>query len=172
MIQLQDFPGYYVTEEGRIYSDKSKKALKGSLTTPGYLQVKLYNNSRIEYRLIHRLVCAAYYSNPDNKREVNHLDGNKLNNHPKNLEWSTRSENHKHAYNIGMREHMRIAAAERLRKRMSKPIVAIDENGAMVNEYESIRAAAKSIKRSLSTLNDALKGKQKSCAGLKWAYKN
>ena len=64
------------------------------------------NNKKYNTRKIHRLICIAFHG--DNKRlEVNHIDGNKSNNKPCNLEWCTRSENVKHAFKIGLAKPLR-----------------------------------------------------------------
>ncbi len=69
--------------------------LKNRLSSNTYYVT--YNNN-----FVHRLVAIAFIENPNNKLEVNHIDGNKLNNHCSNLEWATRSENQSHAYRIGL----------------------------------------------------------------------
>lgn len=51
---------------------------------------------------VHRLVAEAFIPNPENKRTVNHIDGNKLNNHIDNLEWATHAENIQHAMDLGL----------------------------------------------------------------------
>jgi hypothetical protein len=51
---------------------------------------------------IHRIMCETFLPNPENKRHVNHKDGNKLNNNLNNLEWATEKENSQHAVNTGL----------------------------------------------------------------------
>ena len=53
--------------------------------------------------LVHRIVGKTWVVNPDNKPQINHIDGNGLNNHINNLEWATSGENQKHAYKLGLR---------------------------------------------------------------------
>ena len=64
--------------------------------------VSLYSNGVSERYLVHRLVAQAFIPNPENKPQVNHIDGNPLNNYVENLEWCTGSENMKHAIKTGL----------------------------------------------------------------------
>lgn len=61
-----------------------------------YLHVTLYKNNERRKMDVHRLVALMLVPNPDNKPEVNHIDGNPFNNNVDNLEWCTRSENEMH----------------------------------------------------------------------------
>ena len=65
---------------------------------PGYYNVSLEGKKY----LVHRLVAETFVNNPNNYDCVNHLDGNKKNNTPKNLEWCNRSQNMKHGYSSGL----------------------------------------------------------------------
>lgn len=99
---------YLVNELGEIYSCPKKqsngngfmhngKKLKPYKNKHGYLMVCLYGEKK--HRLtIHRIVCENFIDNPEDKKYVNHKDGNKLNNHVDNLEWVTASENMKHSF--------------------------------------------------------------------------
>ena len=64
----------------------------------GYHQLSIYVDKRQFTYLVHRLVALAHLPNPDNKPQVNHIDGNRSNNCLSNLEWVTSSENHLHAF--------------------------------------------------------------------------
>lgn len=62
------------------------------------------NKDRIQKMfLVHRLVAIHFIPNPDNKSDVNHIDGDKYNNNDWNLEWNTPGENQKHAYRTGLK---------------------------------------------------------------------
>ena len=101
-------PNIMVDELGRVkvYPDNgAKRRVKGfnkiSLGPNGYGVVGYSENGKRKTIGVHRLVAITFIPNPENKPEVNHKDGVKLNNVVSNLEWVTASENSKHAVRIG-----------------------------------------------------------------------
>jgi hypothetical protein len=100
---------YQVSDMGRIRTRNNRwgvtdkyRILKQNKQRDGYHLVRLYLNSQQSDCLVSRLVANAFIPNPKNKKEVNHKDGNKSNNSASNLNWSTRSENMKHAFEMGL----------------------------------------------------------------------
>lgn len=85
----------------------------------GYYVVNLAKDDRGKWIRVHRLVAEAFIPNPENKKEVNHKDGNKLNNKADNLEWVSHQENCLHAWRTGLRKDNE---EERIRKIKEKNI--------------------------------------------------
>lgn len=94
---------YTVSENGDIYSKKRNIIMKSALGQL-YLLVSLRHEGRSFTKTVHRLVAEHFIPNPLNKPEVNHIDGNKLNNNVCNLEWVTSSENSLHAIKTGLQK--------------------------------------------------------------------
>jgi len=92
-----------ISKNGDVYIKKTMEKVNKILTqNDGYHFIVLNDNGKNECVLVHRLLALAYIPNPDNKPQVNHIDGNKHNNDLDNLEWVTASENMKHAYALGL----------------------------------------------------------------------
>lgn len=105
-LAIKNYGNYSVTESGLIYSNHKEDYL-GLFPHKdvGYLTVQLWNNNKPETFYVHRLVAQAFVSNPLGLPEVNHKDGNKLNNHYSNLEWVDSVGNSQHAVQTGLRTY-------------------------------------------------------------------
>lgn len=107
MCYWRDIPNtgglYQVSSDGQVYSSRVDTRLATRLDTKGYPICTVYLSGTSRTYRVHRLVASAFVENPDNKPYVNHIDGNRVNNHHLNLEWCTASENTRHMYKIGNR---------------------------------------------------------------------
>ena len=91
----------YKTSVGTM-AIKKPKQLNVTMDGYGYLQVGLTKDTKQTRYGVHRLVAIAFIPNPENKPQVNHINGIKTDNSLENLEWATRSENCKHSFTIGL----------------------------------------------------------------------
>ena len=129
---IAGFEGRYaVNTDGYVWSHKRKKYLKPRYTKKGYARVHLGINT--DY-YVHRLVAETFIPNPYNLPEVNHIDGNKLNNDFSNLEWCT------HQQNIDAYRKL-----EKYHPRGGRHVKQYDMNGNFIKEYPTIAAAQRFV---------------------------
>ena len=90
---IDEFPGYMVSNLGRVRGKFGGRILKPGTNRGEYLQVVLRSNGKSKTREIHRLVASAFLQNPEHKSDVDHVDGIRTNNFVSNLRWATHAEN-------------------------------------------------------------------------------
>jgi len=93
------YKGYSVSDAGDVMGPKGLLSLN---STHKYQQIHIYQNGARTIDYVHRMVAEAFIPNPENKAEVNHINGDKKDNRVSNLQWVTRAENMKHAYDNGL----------------------------------------------------------------------
>jgi len=153
----------YVEQKSRTYWVKGK-ALEHNIDRKGYHRAGLNKDSKRKYEGIHRLVAKLFIENPENKPEVNHMDGDKSNNHYTNLEWVTRSENMKHAVETGLITHV-----FEYPKTQRKGVVKTDKNGRKTF-YPSLAEASRKDGISIPYLSQIVNGIRPQKDGCDWAF--
>ena len=151
-------PDYYICDKGFVISTKGRniKILKNRYDKNGYIRCYIRDTNtgqRKDYK-IHRLVAEYFIDNPNNYRVVNHIDGDKQNNHVCNLEWCTHSENNLHAFRTGLTHSKKC------------PIICTTNNTI----YPSQKEASEALGISRVCILKVLKGEAPSSKGLHFEY--
>lgn len=154
---------YEISDKGRVasfsrkYAHKETIILVPNISDRGYALVTLCKNGKTKHFQVHRLVAEAFIDNPKNKPQVNHIDGNPLNNCKENLEWATAQENIRHKYDV-----LKYTSPTR------KAVRCVETDTV----YESISAAADGNSLSVGSLSSVLKGGygRKTLGGYHWEY--
>ncbi len=145
---------YFVSNLGRFKNSYGTIMDNYKVNENGYIRVYIYNKT---YAL-HRLIALTFIENPENKEQVNHIDGNKLNNCVANLEWTTCSENNLHKFKIGLGNNF------------TRKIVQYDLEMNKVNEFKSIAEAAKQLNIGKTNINGVLRNINKTAGGFVFKY--
>ena len=170
-VRSLNYLGHGITRELAIAKDQK-----------GYLRTRIYRNGQRVTIKVHREVAKAFIPNPEQKPEVNHIDGNKENNRVDNLEWATASENVQHAYNAGLKEKTRERcrlmgstagrkALDEIREKQKTPVVAIKISNGALFEFESQAEAAEKAGTLQPNIHKVLTGKRKSAGGFLFRYR-
>jgi hypothetical protein len=99
---VTELPDYEVSDHGEVRNKKRGNILRSRVDKNGYYKIEFKLGTKTLNRNIHRLLALEFIDNPNNEPEVNHEDGNKLNNYWENLEWVSSSYNMQHAHDNGL----------------------------------------------------------------------
>lgn len=173
---IKDIPGhegrYAITEEGEVYSYLSKKVLKNR--KGNYLGITLCNNGYCNDVYIHKLVALTFLDNKDNLEQVNHKDGNKMNNHVTNLEWCSRSYNAVHYWNeLDSSNHQQSIIKSNMARSgkgntLNKSVRCVSTGEI----FYSITQASNRYAVTETAISNAINGRSKTCKQLIWEYYN
>lgn len=166
---------YQVSNFGRIKSTREwrgnkykeryaecDKLLSGYVGNTGYIFVHLDGKNCT----LHRLVAKAFIPNPYNMPQVNHKDGNKLNNCVENLEWCTNKENAIHARESGLLSERDYVCG----MKNGKKVIQYDLQMNVIKVWDSAKKAGRELKIDCSCITKCCRGKRAKCGGYKWQY--
>lgn len=157
---IQGFEGIYqISNLGRVKNIKTNRIRKQGYDKDHYPKVELCNKkkySKDKSIKIHRLVAENFIPNPHNLPEVNHIDGNKLNNSVSNLEWCSSKYNSRH----------RIYCLKKNSHWACKRIKCVELN----KEFDSIAEGARYIGVTQPTLSEVLSKPNRTCRKYHWIY--
>lgn len=159
--RIRSLDRYYKirNSSGTIHYNFCKgKILKISKDINGYLHITLYKDANRKIFRVHQLVALCFIENPENKPQVNHIDGNKENNRADNLEYCTIRENHLHAYRTGLH-------VARKRKCIQK-----DLSGNIIKIWDSFKQIREELGYDDSAIIRCCKKKQKTSYHYIWEY--
>jgi len=145
---------YFVSNLGRFKNSSGIIMDNYKVNENGYIRVFIYNKT---YAL-HRLIALAFLANNDNKEQVNHIDGNKLNNSLKNLEFVNNQENQIHKFKIGLGNNF------------TRKITQYDLNMNKIKVFNSITEAAKELNIGKSNIKGVITNYRKSAGGFIFKY--
>ena len=163
MKEIKEYPNYFITDDGRVWSKNRNKFLSLNPNTQGYLKVSLWKDGKPTTKPVHRLVAETFIPNPNNFSQVNHKDENKLNNNVDNLEWVSPRENNLHYY-----QEIKKKVKEKKQFEKSIPVIQYDLQHNKIAEYNSMSQAHKATGVSVTQIARCIHKEVSSANGFIW----
>ena len=167
--KIKDTDTYYINNKGDIYSTKYKRLMRNTLLSIGYYVININKNNLY----IHRLVAETFLPNPENKPQVNHINGIKHDNRVENIEWCTDSENKIHAVKIGLMKSGEESEGYLRRGKLhpqSKKVRQIDLEYNFIRDWDSMSDVTRELGIRIGEISRVCQGKRKTTGGFKWEY--
>lgn len=169
--QWKDIKGYeglyQISNFGRVKSFKKRKPyiMRAHESLKHYLDSPLTMNGIEKRYRLHRLVAQAFIPNPNNLPQVNHIDGNKHNNHVSNLEWCDNGYNQRHAFANGLNSRKKLGESPKAKK-----ICQFTKDGKLIKIWDCCVRIKLEKGWSDGFICMVCKGKYKTAYGYKWKY--
>ena len=154
-----------ITKSNGVKLNVKETIRKQSKCPKGYLFISLNGENKRKMHKVHRLVAETFIPNPDNKPQVNHIDGNKRNNKVENLEWVTNSENQIHALDKGL-------VKRNINSHRSKRVRQYTRDGMFIKEFPSVAQVERELGFKNRHVATACRGEEKTAYGYVWKYVN
>lgn len=160
---IEGFEDYLVSNMGRVYSRFYHKFLKHGMREDGTPIVSLRANGIKHTKRLHRLVAETFLGKQKDDLQIMHLNGNKADNRVVNLQWCTKGENLKHAWDTGLRK-MSPEYSKNIAKGHYKKVIRLDT----LEVYESVQQASLLTKTNKCSISSCVSGKQMRAGGIEW----
>lgn len=173
--EYKDFPKYYVSTKGRVFSTYKHRLLRPTINGSGYFMVELVDRDRRKLKNVHRLVAETFIPRVNGCDFVDHIDTVKTNNDISNLHWVDASGNMNNPITRGVLaknkfwinspghawggKHIR---ARKIRK--------LSMDGVLIQVFECMAEPANTVNGCVSNLRNACIGKYSQAYGYKWEY--
>lgn len=154
---LPKYPGYWINKKGEV-KGKRGELLTSHINLGGYKIINIisYDNRQLKESL-HRLLALIFIPNPENKKYVDHINRNKLDNHISNLRWCTATENNSNRTLSNM-------------KGTPRKVIQLDLDDNEIKIWDSMVDITKELNIPHSNISKVCSGERQTAGGFKWKY--
>lgn len=164
--------GYKISSKGDIVCKKDNTKINTRISNDGYMRVTLYYQHKSYIKSVHRLTAETFIERDTaiDNLEVNHIDGNKLNNNINNLEWVTHKENIMHAWNNKLFEPVREASKRYGKENPNAKRVYQIKDDIVIQVFDTIKEASIKTNTNRTNIGKCCNNKRMKANGFEWSF--